>query len=181
MDKEKREKLVSKYAIPEEFTAPILNEQLRVKLSEKAVRRDSYRFETQNSISVALTALSSAITMINNVDENGLDQKDFVDKLTDACKIMADTQSQLNKARRAYIIPRFSKVMQETLKKSKPDKFLFGSVLTSKIKETKDADKLFEVSTSQSFKSQSTRGSGNFRRPQGNRPFPTRAGSIASR
>ena len=40
MDKEKREKLV------EEFAAPILNEQLRVKLSEKAMRRGSYRFET---------------------------------------------------------------------------------------------------------------------------------------
>ena len=32
--------------------------------------------------------------MINNVDENGIDEKDFADKLTDVCKIMADTQNR---------------------------------------------------------------------------------------
>ena len=55
--KEEKETLLKKYEIPESLAAPILNEQIQAKLSEKAGRRDGFRLDTQKLESTALTAL----------------------------------------------------------------------------------------------------------------------------
>ena len=56
MKKENRQKLINKYEIPSGLTAPGLNDQLQANLSDKAIRRDGYRYDTQKSVSAALTA-----------------------------------------------------------------------------------------------------------------------------
>ena len=94
--KEDRENLLMKYEIPKSFAAPLLNEQLQTKLGEKALRRDSYRVDSQKLVSVALIALGAAITQANAAEDEGMDEEDFkvfMERLTDATKAMADVQN----------------------------------------------------------------------------------------
>ena len=142
MPKEDRENLLKKYLIPEGLKAPTLNDEIKSVLKEKAVKRDGYRFEAQKPASVALTALGSAVTMINTADQDGLDQEVFLERLADAAKLMADVQYNQSETRKAFIYPTFVKPLQALLKKSKPDDLLFGNGLKEKIKQTKDIEKI---------------------------------------
>lgn len=58
LPEEEREYLMNKYAVPKDMEAPKLNEQIAAKLSEKSIKKDTYRFEAQKINSLALTALS---------------------------------------------------------------------------------------------------------------------------
>lgn len=174
LGKEDRKSLMNKFVIPTKLQAPNLNEQLIAKLNEKLIKQNNYRYETQKMISVALTAIGSAITMAND-EEDGLDQEEFLEKLTDAAKAMADIQFQLSETRRAFITPRFSKPFQEILKSAKPDQLLYGTELASKIKETKEANTLLKdiaVDPPQKFQGKT----GNWKRPLAMRNSYNRAG-----
>lgn len=63
------DELLSKYAVTEGLEAPILNEPIAAKLNEKSMKKDAYRLEAQKSASIALSVISSIITMVNYADE----------------------------------------------------------------------------------------------------------------
>ena len=180
LDKEERNQLINQFVIPEGLAAPKLNQQIHAQLSEKSQKKDGYRYEVQRSASAAVTALSAAITMINDADENGLDPDEFTDKLVDAGKLISDVQYKQSETRKAFITPRFSKSFQEILKNAKPGELLFGNDLSSKIKETKDSDKLFKsVTTERSAKYQVPgKNQLNSKRLLEQRPPSNRAGNI---
>lgn len=148
LKKEDKELLVSKYQTAELLKAPGLNEQIQTKLNEKALKKDAYRFKSQRLIGIALSVLSSAITMINEEDEESIDQEEFLEKLADNAKLMAEVQFRQSESRRVFIISRFSKSVQELFKKSKQDILMFGKDLTTKIKELKESNKLLKDETS---------------------------------
>ena len=115
--------------------------------------------------------------MINS-EEEGINREEFLEKLTDAGRALADVQFQLSEARRAFIIPCFSKSLQEVLKKGETRSHTVWCELPVKIKTVKDSDKLFkEAITNKALKSQSSyKNTGNFKRLFGTRPLTNRAG-----
>ena len=178
MKKDEIENILKKYEVPETFAAPILNEQIQAKLNEKAIKRDGYRMDSQKLASTALTTLAAAITMLNLADENGIDQENFSSKLSEAAKLIAEISFQQSETRKAYIVPRFAKPFQEVLKKSKPDKFLFGKDLSTMIKDIKDTDRLFKDLTAEKNVKPTTKSLGNSKRPLAKKnPANRRAGT----
>ncbi|XP_058789582.1 uncharacterized protein LOC131663277 [Phymastichus coffea] len=145
LPQDEKEKLLSKYASPEALQAPKLNEQIIAKISEKSVKKDTYRIESQKVISLALTAISAAISMVNDANEDeGVDPISFVERLTDAAKLLSHAQFQQTESRRACIIPLFQKNIREVLKSTTPDQSLFGNELTNVLKQMKEAEVLLE-------------------------------------
>ena len=119
--------------------------------------------------------------MLNDADD-GVDEKSFSAKITDVEKLLTEICYQQSETRRAFIMPRFTKTFQEVLRKSKPNKYLFGVDLASKIKDVKDTDRLFKDLTSERNvpKHQSTKPPGNTRRPLGKRPLSHKKGNTGS-
>ena len=180
LPKEERKALTEKYNVPEDLAAPALNELMRAKLSERALKRDAYRQEAQQVASVALSLISAVLTMAEPAldSEEGLSEEEFrqcIDYLTDAAKLLAGVQSMQSESRRAFILPRFSKAFQEAMKNAKPDKYLFGKDLSNKIKDLKDSDRLFkDIAKEVQPKPKTTPYAGNQRRPLGPRTFPNK-------
>lgn len=179
LSKEERDEALQKYEIPEDLEAPLLNEQIQTRISDRLVRKDGYRLEIQKSTSAAMTALGAALTMMDTPEEDGFEDDDILECLIDAGKLLADMQFKQSESRKMGIMPRLSKPFQEILKKSKSDKFLFGKDLSAKIKDLKDSDKLFKDISKEKPKQPSTSGtSGNFRRPLDARFRSNRQGST---
>ncbi|XP_014233125.1 uncharacterized protein LOC106656583 [Trichogramma pretiosum] len=151
--------LTYKYEIPDAFKTPKLNPQIKARMNEKVIKKDTYRADAQDLTAEALTALSAAITMVNDADEDGLDQNTFLERLMDAAKLLAQAQYKQSQSRRACIIPIIeSKSIREILKKSNIDSYLFGLDLDKEVKAMKESDALFD------HKKSSTKNQGNFRR-----------------
>ncbi|KAL7307690.1 hypothetical protein TKK_0000371 [Trichogramma kaykai] len=145
---EEKEKIFKRYQVAEGLDAPKLNEALIPRLPEKTTKKDAYRQEVQSLISLALSTLSAAITMINEADaEDGLDEKVFTGRLMDTAKLLAEAQFSQTQSRRACIVPVFDKKLRQTLKDTTPDDRLFGTDLTNLIKQVKDTEALFDCSS----------------------------------
>ena len=130
-----------------------------------------------------MTAIGAAATMINDTGDEGMTeeaQELFMERLADFIKLLCETQYQQSQTRRAFIIPRFPKDMQTIIKKTIPDKFLFGRDFTTKIKESKESDKLFKSATDASQqKTFKTYQLGNADRSSGAGPSPRASGFHA--
>ncbi|KAL7292049.1 hypothetical protein TKK_0014330 [Trichogramma kaykai] len=145
---EEKEKIFKRYQVAEGLDAPKLNQALIPRLPEKTTKKDAYRQEVQSLISLALSTLSAAITMINEADaEDGLDEKVFTGRLMDTAKLLAEAQFSQTQSRRACIVPVFDKKLRQTLKDTTPDDRLFGTDLTNLIKQVKDIEALFDCSS----------------------------------
>ena len=157
--KEEMEKLREKYQSPEELSAPMLNEEVQAKLSERVLRKDKYKFETSQLASGVVSIAGGLLTNIDEIGENGLNQDEFIEKITDIGRLGAEIMFQLGLSRKIAITPRFPKTIKGILKKTEPSKFLFGKNLDEKIKKVKDADRLFKETTNNKPQGQQ---SGNF-------------------
>lgn len=64
--------------------------------------------------------------MMDTPEEEGYEDNDILERLIDVARCLADVQYKQSTSRRAMIMPRFSKPVEEVLKKTKPEQFLFG-------------------------------------------------------
>lgn len=84
--------------------------------------------------------------MINDAGEDGMDKDDedlFIKHLINAATLLSDIQNRQSETRRAWIIPRFIKEFQPTLRKTVPDTYLFGKDLPMKMKESRERVKSY--------------------------------------
>ncbi|KAL7304017.1 hypothetical protein TKK_0003488 [Trichogramma kaykai] len=123
--------------------APLLNEELVKAIPEATMKRDEHFRQTQNDIGSALSAVGSAISLILNEDTE-IDKFDLLGKLFDAGGLLADTFHKHTKARKAYISPTLQSV-KHVLKKTKSEKYLYGSKLVEAINNDKALDKLTQL------------------------------------
>ncbi|KAL7293502.1 hypothetical protein TKK_0012948 [Trichogramma kaykai] len=174
---EEKEKLFSKYEVPEEFKAPDLNRQLLSKLKEKTLKKDKYKYETQKLIASALTALGAGLTIINEGINEGVDIDVFLDWMADATKLMTEAHFNHTPSRRACIIPLIeTKGTRDFLKQTKSDSSLFGSNLKSKLKKFKKTESIFKAKKQSA--PTSTRYQGNGKRPFDRRPLSSNQGNF---
>ncbi|XP_074114401.1 uncharacterized protein LOC141537359 isoform X1 [Cotesia typhae] len=118
-----------------------LNSILRSNLGKSAVKRDKFITENQKSVGSALSAVGSALSMLLEEDES-IDKLVFVERLSDATKILSDLHFRLSESRKAFILPGMTKQSKDVISTTKTDEFLFGKNLSDKLKEARALDKL---------------------------------------
>lgn len=178
--KEEQEKLLEKYARKEGFDGPALNQEILTVLSESAQKRDAFLTEIQKVAGSILMALGAAIACLLNEQES-IDKLSFLEYLSDAAKLATSIFYKQNESRKAFILPGMTKQVKDLLSKTKSDTFLFGKGLSELIKESKALEKIGPKTVyPQRAGSRSQGYSGNFRGPQGRRPFQNQAGYSQS-
>ena len=134
-----------------QLEAPTLNQELMALLNDAAVRRDKHFLATQNLLGTALSSLGSAITKVMYAEEQTIDRLILLEELSDTAKLLTDVHHGQSKARIAYILPSVTKEFRLILEKTTPDKLLFGSDLSEKIRDAKAVAKI-----GKDFKSETT-------------------------
>lgn len=144
--KEDRDKLLTKFNVPEELLAegirPELNPEVKASLSDAAKKRDDYAFEVQKSAGASLAAMGSVLSMIMNEQEEEVDRLVVVERLSEAARLLTDVIHLQSKSRKAFILPGLDAKIKSVLTDCKTDSTLFGKNLATKIKEAKVIDKV---------------------------------------
>ncbi|CAG5090666.1 Protein of unknown function [Cotesia congregata] len=118
-----------------------LTEEARKELLKKYSRRDQHFADTQNCVGTALISLGSAISMLMENPEDGVDQIQLMKYIWDAGKIMADVFHQHSTARKSFITPNLDKDIKSTLEATVSDEWLYGQKLTDQVKDAKNIKK----------------------------------------
>ena len=163
---EDKEKLLKKYDITLEWAAPVLNEEIAHRITEKMQLKDEYRYNIQKLLAPVLTLLGNFITQANEIDEDETDHE-TIEKITDAAKLVSEAMHQMSVSRRASINPRFNWLFQKILKKTLPQNFLYGNKLQKKIKKLTEAETLLRQAPGKKI---SNRNTGNYQRSLGAGP-----------
>lgn len=178
-----KEDLLQKYERPSELEAPKLNAEISATLAEAAIKRDKHMLENQQLAGSALTALGSAVSMILEPDEEGLDRAFLLQTLCDSAKYMTDIVHNLTVSRKACIEPGLSKDIRTVLQDAKTDTYLYGLDLKDKIKEARAVEKLSQNLKNQPKSSTSVpfKRNLNFKGPQTKRyPYGQQMGQTNS-
>ncbi|XP_057321963.1 uncharacterized protein LOC130665537 [Microplitis mediator] len=140
---EARKELLKKYSRVDNFRteAPKVNLEVITHLSEVAKKRDQHFADTQNCVGTALVSLGSAISMLMENPEDGVDQVQLMKYIWDAGKIMADVFHQHSTARKSFITPNLDKDIKSTLEATVSDEWLYGQKLTDQVKDAKNIKK----------------------------------------
>lgn len=141
-----KDEIINKYPLSGNcnLAAPILNPEIRSAFPETTTKRDTFFVKTQNLAGSALAALGTAITILLNDKDGGVDKLDLLEKLTDAGKLITELHHEKSIARRTCIAPNIQPQMKNIINETKIDEFLYGKNLAEKIKETKTAEKIGE-------------------------------------
>lgn len=134
LGKDARDKLTEKYPTPSNFpnaVAPIMNAELLATLSEPSVKRDRRIVNRQNLIGNLMTCLGRSLT---NILKGDINSKKLIEEINDAAKIASEVHHQDSSSRKFFALSGASKVIQEAVKNTKIDSFLFGTDCAEKIK-----------------------------------------------
>ena len=144
LPKELKESLLSKFPKKGDcyLEGPELNEEIAVTLNETAIKRDNHFKELHNVIGSALSASSSAVTMLIEEDGQGIDKNQLLERVLGSAQLLAELFYTVSVARRAYIIPGFEKKTKNLFEKTTTGKFLFGENLGEKVKEVLAVEKV---------------------------------------
>lgn len=121
--------------------APKLNPEIVASIYDTAVKRDKYLANAQNIRGSAMAALGSAITLLLNQKDDGVDQHQLLSYLADAGRLLTSAHRLDSISRKAFIIPSLDKKLKGILDGIKSDSFLFGENLAEKIKSAKSIEK----------------------------------------
>lgn len=139
LSKEVKDKMLTEYLIPSNcdlLTAPALNPEAKAALSEPSVKRDAFLMQKQKQLGVALSALSSATTLIL---ANETSKQKLLKPISDACRMLCDSHFIETKSRRNLVISSTNMQLKDTLTESVRDKsWLFGENITEKVKTAKN-------------------------------------------
>ncbi|KAI5638807.1 hypothetical protein NE865_08691 [Phthorimaea operculella] len=147
--KEVKDKLISKYLVPSNcdfLVAPALNPEAKAALSDPLIKRDSFLMQKQKQLGVALSALSSATSMIL---ANETSKQKLLKPISDACRMLCDSHFMETKSRRNLVISATNTQLKDTLLESGRDKsWLFGENITEKVKAAKKYTKIRQQAAS---------------------------------
>lgn len=144
LEKDKLEELLKKYPRSGNcnLEAPKVNPEIGAVMSEITSKRDKHFVESQQIIGSAMVALGTTLSTLLEENEEGIDKLTLIEYLGDAGKLLSAVQFKESKTRRAFISPNIDKSLRLVIDESKPDTFLYGSDLQSKIKEAKSIEKI---------------------------------------
>lgn len=142
--KEERIELLNKYPRTGNcrLEAPVINEEINSIINEKTRKRDKYLAFDQNICGSSLSALGSAVTMVLNEEEEGIDKLKLLEVLNDAGWLLSELFHLLSLARRSFLFASMDKKMKSLLEKEKAEEWLFGAELSQKIKSARAAEKV---------------------------------------
>ena len=116
--------------------APTLNEEIAVDLHPKALAKDKHFQDHQNLAGAALSATSSALSLIleGPMQEN---REQVLMKLSTATKLLSELFYDLTQTRKAFLVGRYEEKVQKILKNAEPTEWLFGDNLKGAIESAK--------------------------------------------
>ncbi|XP_011875731.1 PREDICTED: uncharacterized protein LOC105566387 [Vollenhovia emeryi] len=143
LGKEELDQLLDQYSRESDkcnFEAPKQNPEIAAMSPEVLVQRDQKFITLQNTVGSALVALGSAISSLL-VDEE-IDKLELLRRLCDSGKLLTQVHRGLSTTRRAFVSPGLNKQVRDALEGINPDKFLYGSNLSEKVKEVRVMSKI---------------------------------------
>nr|CAH7749579.1 unnamed protein product [Callosobruchus chinensis] len=138
LDPEKRLGLLSKYPCPENglvLRALKLNPVIKEATTEAVKTRDHRLSNLQAQIGSCLAAIGLVIT--NLLKEEGGGNKQHIEKLSDAGRLLSDLHNLETISRRNLVSMNLNKDLKETLLDSPIDEWLFGESLDERLKTAK--------------------------------------------
>lgn len=165
--KQVKGELLIKYARKTESDAPRLNPKIRAVISESASKRDNFIVENERMAGSALSALGSVLSSLMS-DDDSVNKLEFIQKISDAGKLILEIHHNETNSRKAFILPSVSRQVRSILQESEQGTRLFGDNLTDKIKEANAIEKLSGLIKNQPVIKQSTlyRSNLNYKGPQ---------------
>lgn len=144
LKKEEKEELLARY--PEakncQIKGQILNPAVEEIMTQSAKKRDGFSKDLQDMAGSALSAVSSAMSLILDETEEGIDGDVILQHLIDAGRLLCEIHHHEAITRRTFIIPGVDKSMKPVLESSKIDKFLFGERLLEQVSLKKNLTKV---------------------------------------
>lgn len=168
LTKESRKELITKYLTPSncaQIDAPKLNMEIKAAITEAVVKRDKGIEAKQRQMASAIACLSDVInTHIVSKTKNN----DLLQKMMDINKILCDIQHADSVTRRNFILFSIKSGMNEHLKNTKIDSYLFGEDLPETLKSAKAVNK-----SGAELKPEPVKPAGQRRfNPSGQKPLP---------
>ena len=114
-------------------------------MTEIGKKRDQHFVNIQDCTGSALIALSTAISLGMEDQNEPIDYTQLMKYLCDTGKILSLVYSQENMPRKSFITPILDRDLKSTLESSVADKWLYGSKLTEQVKEAKTIEKAASV------------------------------------
>ena len=102
---------------------------------EALLQKDQRFITAQNMTGSALVALGSAISSLLADDE--IDRLELLRRPCDAGKLITQVHRGFSATRRAFVSPSLNKQVCNALESNNPDRFLYGSNLSEKVKVVK--------------------------------------------
>lgn len=133
LGKDARDALIKKYPTPKNFpgaVAPILNPEVAASFSDTSLKRDKRIVFRQNMTGKVMTSLGRALT---NIFKGDINTKSLIEQINDAAKMLAEIYHQDSSSRKFFTLPSTTKTIQEALKNTIPDEYLFGKDCMEKI------------------------------------------------
>lgn len=181
--KELRRELKENYLTPENaklIDPPELNAEIKAAVSDIIAKRDKAIESKQKQLTLAITSLGEAITLILSAKEKNTA---LLKLLMDSTRIICDCQHADSVTRRKFLLNAVKKEVREQLQNTKIDKLLFGENLAETIKTAKaitksgtdlkpapaptPPNKKFTQSTGNTSRNLNWRNPGPTRRPKG--------------
>ncbi|CAG5059793.1 unnamed protein product [Parnassius apollo] len=125
---------MKKYPTPSNFSkaeAPKMNAEILASLSDLSLKRDKRIYNRQNITGKLMTCLGKSLTSLL---KGNINSKVLIEEINDAAKLAAEIHHQDSASRKFFALSGANKVVQDAMKNSKTDEFLFGADSTEKIK-----------------------------------------------
>lgn len=112
---------------------------MKLAVSDAVIRRDNRLVQLQQQVSASLSAIGLTLTQM--VGDKSRDNKEYIQLLSDAGRLLANIHYSESVSRRELIALNLNKELKETLTNTPINGLLFGNDLDSRIKAVQDLEK----------------------------------------
>lgn len=136
----RRNELKVKYPAPENsriFEAPKLNLVIKQAINDSVIKRDDRLSNKQAQLGASLSAIGMVISELLEKKEGGHDNKNMLERLSDAGRLLADLHHTESVTRKELISLNLNKDWKGILAESLSEEWLFGDNLEERLKDAK--------------------------------------------
>ncbi|XP_050299086.1 uncharacterized protein LOC126737982 [Anthonomus grandis grandis] len=145
---ETRKELLQKYKLPNNcktLTPPLINDEIKSLLPTKNIKNDQFLVNIQGQIGASLAALGSILSeKLKDPNKELIISNENLEKIVDACQLMANTHYTLTLKRKFEISPHLNEEGRRAASENKSDEFLFGKDFLIKVRSSKEVKKAAE-------------------------------------